>query len=418
MSSTNNRAETLGDVASRAAQGGDLGDVLALLEQGFDPDAPDRHGFTFLARAAQYDRLDLMRLLLDAGADPNAPCRWGLTPLMMVKSAEVAEALLAAGAEVNAVTQFNRSGMEPAKTALMKAAQGGRLAIVELLLAHGADTEMRDSEGRSALIDAAASGHAEVARVLVEAGARVGLVEAAALGDSTTVKAFLSAGADLDGDLTGSALWWAAGNGQAEAVRLLLDGGADVNARVGRSVTALIQAALMGRTEVVKTLLARGADVNAYDGRGAMALHASLVSTVHGCKVDVVRALLAAGAQVKARTQFSWPTHTGGTALMEAALHGATDCARALIEYGADVEAVSDIDEDGVGGWTALLAAVANNRLDTTRLLIESGADVNNSGKDGRPPLTLARSRARRTGNTEIIDLLVTAGADGGGDAT
>lgn len=327
------RAETFGDVASRAAQGGDLAAVLDLLGHGTSPDAPDRHGFTALARAAQYDRLDLTRLLLDAGADPNEPCKWGLTPLMIVKSVDVAEALLAAGAEVNAVTQFNRSGMEPAKTALMKAAQSGRLAIVELLLAHGADIEMRDTEGRSA------------------------------------------------------------------------------------RVTALSHAALRGQEGAVAVLLARGADVNAYDGRGTTALHASLVSTVHGCKVEVVRALLAAGAEVNATTRFSWPTHTGGTALMEAALHGATDCARVLIEHGADLEVSSAIDEDGVGGWTALLAAVANNRLDTTRLLIEHGADVNNGGEGGRLPLTIARSRARRTGNTEIVDLLVTAGADNGGDA-
>lgn len=346
------RAETFGDAAFRAAQSGDLGEVLALLRQGASPDVPDRHGFTALARAAQFDHLGLVRILLAAGADPNAPCKWGLTPLMIAKIADVAEALLATGAEVNATTQFNRSGMEPAQTALMKAAQGGRVAIVELLLARGADIEMRDSEGRSALIHAAASGHAEVARVLVEAGAKVGLVEAALLGDGTTVKAFLSGGTDLQGDLTGSALWWAARSGQTEAVRLLLDAGANVDARVGRSVTALVQAALMGRTEVVGLLIAHGADVNAYDGRGVTALHASLVSTVHGCTVGVVRALLAAGAQVNARTRFSWPTHTGGTALMEAALHGATDCMRVLIEYGADVEAVSDIDEDGVGGWT------------------------------------------------------------------
>ena len=177
-----------------------------------------------------------------------------------------------------------------------------------------------------------------------------------------------------------------------------------------------MQAAMMGRTEVVRLLLDHGAAVNAWDSRGATVLHASLVST-YGRNPNVVRALLAAGAEVNARTRFSWPTHTGGTALMEAALHGAVDCAEALIEFGADLEISSDIDEDGVGGWTALLAAVANNRLDTTRLLIKRGADVNNGGKDGRLPLTIARSRASRSGSTEIVDLLMTAGADGRGNA-
>lgn len=405
------RPETLGDAALQAAQTGQSAEVLALLKQGANPDALDRHGFTALARAAQYDRADLVAVLLTARADPNAPCKGGLQPLMAAKSGSVAEALLAAGANIDTLTRPYR-GLEFGRTALMKAAGSGCLPVVQVLLAHGADVERRDSEGRSALILAAANGHTAVAQTLRAAGATVGLVEAAILGDVERVKEFLGTAPALLNDLLGTALWWAAGNGQEEAVHLLLNSGADVNARVGRDVTALIQAALMGQAKVVRLLLACGADVNAWDGRGATALHASLMSTVYGCNREVVRALLEAGAEVNARTRFSWPTHTGGTALMEAALRGATDCGRLLIENGADLEMSSDIDEDGVGGWTALLAAVANSRLEMVRLLIESGADVNNGGKDGYLPLTMAHRQARRTGRSEVVEMLLAAHAD------
>ena len=410
MTKTNARVETLGDVAFRNARSGEITEVVSLLEQGASADAPDRNGFTALTRAAQFDHLELVRVLLVAGADPNIANKWGLTPLMISKSVVVAEALLASGAAVNAVTLADGGGRGQGKTALMNVAGNGHLPVVRVLLAHGADLEMRDAEGRNALIFSAANRCGDISQALLAAGATVGLVEAALLGDVKRVKEILQSEPNLHADVLGHALWWAAGNGRAEAVRLLIDCGADVNARMGRGVTALIQAALMGRTEVVSLLLACGADVIAYDGRGATALHASLVSTVHGCKRDVILALLEAGAEVNAPTHFSWPTHTGGTALMEAALRGATDCAQALIDYGADLELSSAIDEDGVGGWTALVAAVANNRLETIRLLIESGADVNNGGEGGQRALEIARSRARRTGNMDIVDLLVSVG--------
>ena len=176
MSRTNNRAETLGDVAFQAAQGGELGDVLALLEQGVSPDAPDRNGFTALTRAAQFDHLELVRVLLAAGADPNIANKWGLTPLMIAKCAVVAEALLAAGAAVNAVTLADGGGARQGKTALMKAVGDGHLPVVRVLLAHGADLEMRDAEGRNALIFSAINTHEGISQELLAAGATVGLV--------------------------------------------------------------------------------------------------------------------------------------------------------------------------------------------------------------------------------------------------
>ena len=60
--------------------------------------------------------------------------------------------------------------------------------------------------------------------------------------------------------------------GQTEVVKMLLEKGADVNAKNTKGWTALMIASLRGQTEVVKNLLEKGADVNAKDEDGKSAL--------------------------------------------------------------------------------------------------------------------------------------------------
>jgi uncharacterized protein len=98
-----------------------------------------------------------------------------------------------------------------------------------------------------------------------------------------------------------TALHLAAFFGHAEAVRLLLDAGADPNA-VGASeqigpVQPLHSAAATGRLECARLLLDRGADVNARQGGGFTALHAAAASS----DAELARLLLAAGADETAK---------------------------------------------------------------------------------------------------------------------
>jgi ankyrin repeat protein len=389
-------SSNLADVVFAAGRSGETAPVFALLEQGADVDAEDDVGCTALARAAQFDQLELVRALLRAGASPDRANRRGGTPLMVAKSEAVARLLLAAGADPNAPMLLNDRGLPGGRTALMGAAWTGSTGMVEALLAHGADPGRRDAAGWTALRMAAFQRHEAVVRRLLAAGAEVGLVEAALLGDQCRLRELLAAGADLHRDWMDEALWWAAGGGQAEAVRLLLDHGAAVDATGGRGATALQHAARDGRLAVMRLLLARGADPNAPDrcpasvGMGGTALMACLLYSPRGRSrkaQDAIQLLLEHGADPGAAGASGW------TPLMLASAAGEAEIAGLLLRRGADPNVFSDpaaSAAEGCSTTNALQLAVGNARLAIVRLLLGHGADVHARNNSGESALSLA----------------------------
>ena len=159
----------------------------------------------------------------------------------------VVELLLAHGANVH--TGNDRP--------LRNASSNGHLAVVELLLAHGANVHAQNDR---ALWLASDNGHLAVVEVLLAHGADVhaGLDEALRLaswrGHLAVVEVLLAHGADVGAD-RGAALWDASENGHTDVVEVLLAHGADVHA-TGAALTA---ASSGGHTDVVEVLLARGA---------------------------------------------------------------------------------------------------------------------------------------------------------------
>jgi ankyrin repeat protein len=161
--------------------------------------------------------------------------------------------------------------------AAAEAARQNDLAAVRALVKQGADVNAALGDGMTALHWAAVNGNAELAEVLVYAGANVGPVTR--LGDYTplhlaskgdhagVVRVLVGAGANVKATTsTGGAtpLHFAAGSGSVEAVRSLLGAGAMVDAT--ESVwgqTPLMWAAAANRAEVVRLLVARGAKVGA-----------------------------------------------------------------------------------------------------------------------------------------------------------
>jgi ankyrin repeat protein len=131
----------------------------------------------------------------------------------------------------------------------------------------------------------------------------------AELADKVNVDARLSE----DGE---TALHRAASRGHLQAVKLLLDLGAKVDAVDGEGVTPLVLASYRGQTEVVKPLLERGAVVNAQEKRNGLS---SLSHAVGRGDKELVAVLLAHGADPALKSA------DGRTALERAEANGATD---------------------------------------------------------------------------------------------
>jgi ankyrin repeat protein len=147
----------------------------------------------------------------------------------------------------------------------------------------------------------------------------------------------------------------------AAAVKALLKSGADVNAAQGDGMTALHWAAANGDAAMMQMLLSAGANIRATTRLGGITpLH---MASERG-HAAAVAALIAAGADSNAATS------TGATALMYAARSGSTDTAAKLIETGADINAT----EKGFG-QTALMVAAGLDRADVVKLLLQRGAD-------------------------------------------
>lgn len=156
------------------------------------------------------------------------------------------------------------------------------------------------------------------------------VADAAERGDLAEVRSLLRGGADVNAAQTDgmTALHWTAVSGHAEMARTLLYAGATVRAttRLG-GYTPLHLAARSGSAEIAGILLDAGADPKAYTATGVTPLHFAADADAPA----VVEALVARGADVDARDGFS-----ERTPLMFAAVRGADAAAKALLDAGAD----------------------------------------------------------------------------------
>ena len=164
----------------------------------------------------------------------------------------------------------------------------------------------------------------------------------------------------------------------------------------------LVSAALHGDVAGVRTALTAKVSVNAYD-RGETAL----LMASEFCHPDVVGVLIAAGADVNARSSDSRHRGLDGeTPLIEAAgadQGGCPDAVRALIAAGANVNAHQS------DGSTALDAAADEGGLEVAQLLVAAGADVNGASS-GNTPLYLTTGTspagASPSGRAAVAQLL------------
>jgi uncharacterized protein len=171
---------------------------------------------------------------------------------------------------------------------LIQAAERGELIVVRKLVEQGLRINARDQRGRTALLAATLRNEIEVARFLIREGADVNAKDfvhdtpflvAAAEGRTEILKMTLAAGADLadTNRYRGTALIPAAHHGYVEAVKLLLATPINRNHINNLGWTALLEAVILGdggqkHTEIVRLLVEGGADVNIADRDGVTPL--------------------------------------------------------------------------------------------------------------------------------------------------
>jgi ankyrin repeat protein len=162
---------------------------------------------------------------------------------------------------------------------------------------------------------------------------------------------------------------------------------------VAAADSSLADAAMQGKREVVTALLRRKADVNAAQGDGTTALH---WAAFHD-DVEMVKALLAAGANPKAATR-----EGAITPLFMACTNGSAAVIEALLKAGADA------GEKNANGTTALMTAASSGSVEALRVLLDRGADIQaKESAHGQTALMFAAALDR----TAAVKFLLSRGA-------
>jgi ankyrin repeat protein len=379
-----------------------------LIAAGANANAANRYGVTPLTLAATSGNAALAAALLEAGADPNVTVGEGETILMTAArtgSVEIIEALVAKGADVNRAEQWQ------GQTALVYAAAQNHADAVKVLVELGADVNTRSKrlEFPDFVFQTAGMIYA-----VQPVGDWTPLMYAARDGAIDAVRALADSGADLNlVDPVGTtALTLAILNGHFDTAVALLDAGADPNVADKNGMSPLYAAVDMhtiqtvwgrpmplledatGPVEMVQALLAHGADPDAQLKRPIIGRHT--------------------------RNTGDPSLSKGTTALARAAKSGDATLMKVLLEGGAnphltqdDLTTVAMIAARGggqrvyPGSDSVSTPATEEDSLAALRLVVEAGVDLDAFNVDGDTAIHLAAAR----GADSIVTYLAHRGA-------
>lgn len=353
-----------GNALHAASANGEADAAKFLLDRAAGLDFETTRKETALHHAARFGHMDVARLLIDRGADVNHVDVERGTPLHNAAKfgqLEIAQLLLDNGVDVNARTLHSYSVFDTAVAA-------DDFEMVELLLDAGAAGNLCDALRIASFL----GNHKIVLRLLKEA-ADVNGLERSRIALKHLMKRrgletalYLPLGeapVKAPAHISGSALQCAVMGGNIEMVQLLLDKGANLNARGGEYCGDALQcAAERCDLRILQLLLDKGAEVNASPGRFGTALQAA----VSNCCTPITLLLLGKGADVNASGgDYSSP------ALHCAAIHGDLEMISLLLHEGADIDA-----HGSCCLGTALQAAAAFCQVDSVNRLLLHGASV------------------------------------------
>ena len=414
-----NAKDTYGDTALIAAASAGRGELVAfLLQQGANVDAQNDAGLTALMNAAIKGYDSIVATLLDANAQVDIKTPGGETALFKAVGyghKSISDALLAKGAALNIQNNFPLASPTSGYTPLMYAVKRGLVesdadwtAIVQSFLDHGADPNLRNHHGDSALTIAEANEFLEAAALLHEVGARYERRYASLTANQALLKA------SRVGDIG--------------KVKQLLKSGADANSANKALVTPLLAASYTGSRQVVEALIAAGAKVDRQpEGLSEWLFRAqkaplsehvlieavqrgdtALITAARRGHTDIVAALLTAGANPNLANL------KGESPLFAAAALGQAEIINLLVDKGVDpnqrekLTQVSSYDALDQVTDTALIKAVRGGHTDATQVLLENQADPNLADAFGLTPLMVAA----RSGNVKLTSQLIAAKAD------
>ncbi|MCI4568105.1 ankyrin repeat domain-containing protein [Lysobacter sp. CFH 32150] len=322
-----------------------------LVAHGVDLDARDSHGMTALHLAAALGREASLKALIAHGANPEMRAADGQTPLGVALSA----------GRRDLADWLDWRGWPLPKRALQAsdlpaAAIVGEVDAVRRLLDLGLPVDALDTQGCTALLRAAGGGHRAVVDLLLARGADPKI---AARSGATPLSAAVSMR-------------------QGEIVERLLDAGAPLEQRLPGEVTVLMLAAALGLPDLVARLLTAGADVHAGDAQGLAPLHCAALFGFTARErprlVALLDTLVLAGAEPD---QAAAGGVTPLLLLLGARAEPGTACDEEVVLAGLDRLLDEDValDAKDPRGFGPLHLAALHGLLKVVQRLLRAGAD-------------------------------------------
>lgn len=338
--------------------------IKLLLDYGADPNLKDKKGNTPIDIAIENESNEIIKLLLDHGANKDMKNLEGVTPLgkaIINDDVEAARLLLQSGANPNEMMNMAPNLIDLAKlrndldiideirempeligSAVYSAVVRDNYEMVLLLLTFGANPNLGTENGSTPLGAAISKGLIKIVKLLLENGAdpniedtQFGLPLNIALDIKSIelVKLLLEKGAAPLKEVLNKSLSKASFLGNAEAVRILLEYGANPNGTEDNS-TGFLSIPLLnvseGDNDIVVDLLNAGADPNIINSLG----QTPLTSAIRNKDPERVQLLLNAGADpqgIHREGQFTFEP------LMMSVYEGTVEITKILLEAGAKI---------------------------------------------------------------------------------